>query len=208
MWSANGGKGEAGHAWYSPVPNCDHSAPIASSPPTHTSRTLGPAAIPRLLHRRPTIPLKSTLEPLWRHRDRPLSFQAASTSRRRRLRQRRRPRGGDRQKSGVLHRLGGHPLHSETKPPTPPGDRPHPRHRKALCWPLPRHNTDRPAPVDASQPSSLGSSASWKPAAWVTKQSIEATAAVPPLSPAATLMISLRSPPEPARDTRRSQPTP
>jgi len=73
VWSSDGRKGEAGHAWFFPVPNSAHSAPGASRPPPHTSRTLRHAAIPRLLHSRPTTPFKSTLEPLWRPRDPTLS---------------------------------------------------------------------------------------------------------------------------------------
>jgi len=182
VWSADGLKEEAGHAWYSPVPNSAHSAPGASRPPPQTSHTLRPAAIPRRLRSHPTTPFRSTLEPLWRHRDVPLSCQPAATSRRRCLRQRRRPRGGHSQKSGVRHRLSGRPLYPETNTPTPAGQRPLPRHRKASCWPLPRHNADRLAPVDASQPSSLGSSSNWKPAALGTKKSMDVIAAVPALS--------------------------
>jgi len=67
VWSADGQKGKAGYAWYSPVPNSAHSAPRACRPPPHTSRTLRPAAIPLLLHSRPTTAFKSAPEPLWRH---------------------------------------------------------------------------------------------------------------------------------------------
>jgi len=165
VWLADGRKGEAGPAWYSRVRNSPHSAPGVCRPPPHTSLTLQPAAIPRLLHSRLPTTFKWTLEPLWRQRHLPLSCQLAATSRRRQRRQRRRQRGSHRQNSGVRHCLSGRPLPSEMNSPTSPGQRPHPSHRRPSCWPLPRHDADRLAPVDASQPSSLGSNATWKPAA-------------------------------------------
>jgi len=207
VWLADGRKGEAGPAWYSRVRNSPHSAPGVCRPPPHTSLTLQPAAIPRLLHSRLPTTFKWTLEPLWRQRHLPLSCQLAATSRRRQRRQRRRQRGSHRQNSGVRHCLSGRPLPSEMNSPTSPGQRPHPSHRRPSCWPLPRHDADRLAPVDASQPSSLGSSATWKPAACGTKQSMDILSAVHPLSPAARLIISSRSSPESTPDSRRSQPT-